>query len=95
MFGQARAGFGPEAGGVVALIANFRSGAPLISWVNDTFAALMGDRPDIELPVASRPDFVALEAVRSGPTASPATAAHSSSALPKGVLVMSGGGCGL
>jgi ATP-dependent exoDNAse (exonuclease V) beta subunit len=55
-------------GGRVELTANFRSGAPVIEWVNATFGRLMEDGDDIGVPVPSQPRYVPLVATR--PTAS-------------------------
>ena len=49
-FLRAERRFGPEGGGVVELIANFRTVEPIIGWVNDTFATLMGEPMDDALP---------------------------------------------
>jgi ATP-dependent exoDNAse (exonuclease V) beta subunit len=63
-FLEARERFAPEAGGAVALTANFRTGEPVIHWVNATFAHLMGEPADVEVPVPSQPAFVALDPQR-------------------------------
>ena len=57
--------------GSVELTANFRTGRPVVEWVNAVFAAMLGERPDDELPVPSQPPYVALSAVRPGPPAGP------------------------
>ena len=59
--------FGPEGGGVVELTANFRTVTPVIEWVNSTFAALMSEPDDVEVPVDSQPRYIPLEPVRSSP----------------------------
>jgi ATP-dependent exoDNAse (exonuclease V) beta subunit len=59
-------------GGLVTLNTNFRTGEPIIDWVNAAFARLMAEGTDVELPVASQPDYVALHAVRPGPPVGPA-----------------------
>ena len=71
-FLRAAARFGPEAGGVVELTANFRTVPPIIDWVNSTFAALMREPDDIELPAQSRPHFTALQPTRPDPERGPA-----------------------
>jgi ATP-dependent exoDNAse (exonuclease V) beta subunit len=69
-FLAAAARFGAGTGGEVELSANFRTGAPVIEWVNDTFTELMapGDDPQ---PVASQPAYRALDAVRPAPATGP------------------------
>ncbi|HEU5152168.1 MAG TPA: UvrD-helicase domain-containing protein [Iamia sp.] len=56
-------------GGALTLTANFRTVPGVTDWVNTTFAALMGEPPDEELPLTPRPDYVALDAVRPDPPA--------------------------
>ncbi|MPY91937.1 MAG: AAA family ATPase [Acidimicrobiia bacterium] len=73
-FLRARARFGPEAGGPVELTANFRTGGPVIDWVNHALGALMGEAPAVDLDTPSQPDYVALRAVRPGPGAGPPVA---------------------
>ena len=64
-FLHARTRFGIEEGdGLVELTANFRSGSPLIEWVNTVFAQLMQEEPELLLPVKSRPEYIALEPTR-------------------------------
>ncbi len=60
--------------GLVELTANFRTGGPVIGWVNHVFATLMGEPVELELPVASQPAYVALDAVRPAPPAGPGVA---------------------
>ncbi|HEV7722397.1 MAG TPA: UvrD-helicase domain-containing protein [Iamia sp.] len=55
------------AGDAVTLTANFRTVPGVTGWVNTTFAALMSEPPDDELPFTPRPDYVALDAVRTDP----------------------------
>ena len=62
------------AGGAVELTVNFRSGAPVVAWVNTVFSALLGEAPDHELPVPSQPPYVALSARRPAPPAGPPVA---------------------
>jgi ATP-dependent helicase/nuclease subunit A len=50
--------------GAVDLTANFRTGAPVIAWLNGTFAALITG--DDGAPVPSQPNYTALEATRPG-----------------------------
>ncbi|HXQ62465.1 MAG TPA: UvrD-helicase domain-containing protein [Acidimicrobiales bacterium] len=66
--------FGTEAGGVVELRANFRTVRPVIEWVNSTFAALMSEPDDVDIPVPSQPRYIALEPTRSGPDVGPPVA---------------------
>lgn len=73
-FIRARDRFGPEGGGVAELTANFRTGAPVIDWVNTTFATLMAEPPDHELPLSSQTAYVPLQAVRPGPAVGPPVA---------------------
>ncbi|MDQ1395019.1 MAG: CRISPR-associated exonuclease Cas4 [Acidimicrobiaceae bacterium] len=73
-FLTARDRFGAEGGGVVELTANFRTVRPVIDWVNVTFAALMAEEPEIDVPVPSQPDYVALDAVRAAPPQGPPVA---------------------
>ncbi|HEY2430858.1 MAG TPA: UvrD-helicase domain-containing protein, partial [Acidimicrobiales bacterium] len=63
-FLAARARFAAEGGGAVELTANFRTGGPIIDWVNHTFAALMGEDAAVDLPVASQARYADLDAVR-------------------------------
>ncbi len=63
-FLAAKARFSPEGGGAVELTANFRTVEPIIEWVNDTFATLLGEEPDTETPFPSQPPYVALQAQR-------------------------------
>ncbi len=51
-----RRGSPPRAGGAVELTANFRTVEPIIDWVNHTFAALLAEETDTEVPhpVAAR-----------------------------------------
>ena len=64
-----------EAGGSIELTTNFRTGRPVVEWVNTVFAALLGERPDDDLPVPSQPPYVALFAERPGPPAGPPVSA--------------------
>ena len=61
-------------GALVRLTSNFRSAAPVIEWVNHVFAALMGEPPEVDLPLPSQPDYIGLDAVRPGPPTGPAVA---------------------
>ncbi len=56
-FLEAERRFGAEAGGPIDLSANFRTVAPIIDWVNDTFGMLMSEPPDTEVPVPSQPEL--------------------------------------
>jgi ATP-dependent helicase/nuclease subunit A len=73
-FLRARSRFGPEGGGVVELSANFRTGAPVIEWVNATFGRLMAEAPLVDLPddVHSQPEYVPLQPTRPAPPTGPA-----------------------
>ena len=73
-FLAAEARFAPEAGGAVALQANFRTVAPVIDWVNHTFATLLGEAPDTDVPHPSQPDYVELLAQRGAPPVGPPVA---------------------
>jgi ATP-dependent helicase/nuclease subunit A len=66
--------FGSSSGGHVTLTANFRACAPIIEWVNRTFASLMGEDDEIEVPVPSQPSYVGLQALRPAPPVGPAVA---------------------
>jgi ATP-dependent helicase/nuclease subunit A len=72
VFLKAEGRFGPDGGGVVELTTNFRTGEAAIDWVNRVFAVLMAEPPDVDLPVASQPEYHPLDAVRpSPPTGAP------------------------
>jgi ATP-dependent helicase/nuclease subunit A len=71
MFLDAKERYSAEAGGTVELTANFRTVEPIIDWVNTTFDTLMGERPELDIPVASQPEYVALAAQRGAPPAGP------------------------
>ena len=85
-FLRAERRFGPEGGGVVELIANFRTVEPIIGWVNDTFATLMGEPMDDALPenIDSQPEYLALEATRVAPDNGPAVAIIGRDEYPPG-----------
>jgi len=70
-FLAAAARFGAEAGGVVELTSNFRTARSAIAWVNQTFATLMSEPDDIELPRPSQPQYTALDATRPDPAVGP------------------------
>ncbi len=72
-FLAARDRFAPDGGGTVTLTANFRTVEPIIDWLNHTFAALLGEPPDADVP-ASQPDYVALDAQRAPATVGPPVA---------------------
>ncbi len=63
-----------EHGGLVELTTNFRTTAPVIDWVNSTFAPLMDERGEIELPVQSQPRYRPLDPVRPRPSVGPPVA---------------------
>jgi ATP-dependent helicase/nuclease subunit A len=71
VFLAAEARFG-RAGGKIELTANFRSGAPVIDWVNGTFGALMSETDDVAVPLPSQPAYTALDPTRPGPGVGPA-----------------------
>lgn len=70
-FMKARDRFGPEGDGAVQLTVNFRTGEPVIDWVNETFDRLMSEAPDVQTPTRSQPDYLALQAVREKPPQGP------------------------
>jgi ATP-dependent exoDNAse (exonuclease V) beta subunit len=78
--------FGPEGGGIVELSANFRTVAPIIEWVNETFSNLMGEPIDEAVPadVDSQPEYHALDATRPAPSVGPSLAILGRQAYPKG-----------
>ncbi|HEY7135580.1 MAG TPA: UvrD-helicase domain-containing protein [Acidimicrobiia bacterium] len=59
---------------LVQLTANFRTVAPVIVWVNATFATLMGEAAEVDLPLPSQPEYVPLRAVRGAPPVGPPVA---------------------
>jgi ATP-dependent exoDNAse (exonuclease V) beta subunit len=73
-FLRARDRFGEDAGELVRLTSNFRSAQPVIAWVNHVFAALLSEPPDVEVPVPSQPEYVALDATRAAPPVGPPVA---------------------
>ncbi len=73
-FLAARDRFAPESGGAVGLTANFRTVEPVIGWVNHVFTALFAEDPDVDVPVASQPAYVPLDAQRTAPAIGPPTA---------------------
>jgi ATP-dependent exoDNAse (exonuclease V) beta subunit len=81
-FLAAAARFGSD-GGRVELTANFRTVAPIIDWVNTTFRALMSEPDDTPLPVASRPQYIALEQTRAAPAVGPPICVLGRTELPK------------
>ncbi len=80
-FLAAAARFGAEGGGEVELTANFRTGAPVIEWVNATFGELMG-RP-VTTPRPSQPPYVALQPTRAAATVGPPVSVLSRDEQPK------------
>ncbi|MGK2948684.1 MAG: UvrD-helicase domain-containing protein, partial [Acidimicrobiales bacterium] len=83
-FLEARALFGPAAGGPVELSANFRTVTPIIDWVNTTFAALMAEEPDHDLDLPSQPTYAALQAQRPAGPGGPAVAVVGGDPHPPG-----------
>jgi len=65
MFLRARDSVG---GRVEQLTSNFRTGEPIVAWVNHTFGQLIVEEPE------SQPAYLALDAVREGPSRGPAVA---------------------
>jgi len=72
------------AGGLVSLSTNFRTGEPIIGWVNQAFAALMAEPPGVDAPIASQPGYVPLHAVRPGPDVGPAVSVIGRDAVEAG-----------
>ena len=70
-FLAAEARFGTEGAGVVELTANFRTGGPVIDWVNTTFEALLHEDAATDLPVPSQPRYLALMPTRPAPPTGP------------------------
>ncbi|MCB0963810.1 MAG: UvrD-helicase domain-containing protein, partial [Acidimicrobiales bacterium] len=56
-----------DVGELVHLSTNFRTGAPIIDWVNHAFDALLSEAPDTDVPVPSQPAYVPLHARRDAP----------------------------
>jgi ATP-dependent exoDNAse (exonuclease V) beta subunit len=83
-FLDAKARYGVEGGGLVELTANFRTVAPIIDWVNTTFAALIGEAPDHDIPLPSQPDYAALQAQRGQVAGGPAVAVIGADPHPSG-----------
>jgi ATP-dependent exoDNAse (exonuclease V) beta subunit len=73
-FLAARDRFADERGMPVELTANFRTVEPVIDFVNEVFAALMTEPPENELPLVSRPPYLALDPQRDTPPAGAPTA---------------------
>jgi ATP-dependent helicase/nuclease subunit A len=76
--------FGAEGGGVVELTANFRTVAPVIDWVNHTFATLMSEPDDVPVPLHSQPEYLPLAATRSVAAVGPAVSLLGRQEHPKG-----------
>jgi ATP-dependent exoDNAse (exonuclease V) beta subunit len=83
LFLDAKARYG-DAGGLVTLSTNFRTGAPIIGWVNEAFDRLMSEGSEVDLPVASQPAYVALHPVRKGPPVGPAVSVLGRAPLTEG-----------
>lgn len=83
LFLEAKARYGTD-GGLVTLSTNFRTGAPIIEWVNHAFARLMAEGTEVDLPVASQPEYVPLHPVRPGPPRGPAVSVVGRSAQTDG-----------
>ena len=71
LFLAAKDRYGPD-GGLVSLSTNFRTGEPIIGWVNQAFATLLAEPPGVDAAIASQPDYVPLHAVRPAPPVGPA-----------------------
>lgn len=71
LFLAAKERYGPG-GGLVSLSTNFRTGEPIIAWVNQAFATLLAEPPGVDAAIASQPDYVPLHAVRPAPPIGPA-----------------------
>jgi ATP-dependent exoDNAse (exonuclease V) beta subunit len=85
-FMRAAERFGADGAGAVELTANFRTAEPIIDWVNDTFAALMGEGDEVEVPVPSQPRYLGLEPTRPTPPSGPPLAVLGRHEHPKGTL---------
>ncbi len=83
MFLTAARRFGETSGGSVELTANFRTGAPIIEWVNATFGSLVGEAGEVDLPAPSQPPYVALDPVRTGAPDGPPVARIGVTVHPK------------
>src|SRR5205085_644454 len=83
-FLEARARFGPAGGGTVELTTNFRTGKPIVEWINATFTRLMSVQTEIEMPVLSQPDYIPLVADRPRAPEGPAVAVIGREAWPDG-----------
>lgn len=70
--------------GLVTLSTNFRTGEPIIRWVNHAFQALMSEPPGVDSVFASQPDYVPLHAVRPGPRVGPAVSVLGREPLTEG-----------
>ncbi len=77
--------FGSAIGGAVDLTANFRTVAPVIDWVNATFANLLHEPDDTGLAENSQPPYVALDATRPAPEVGPPVAVLGRDAHTPGV----------
>jgi ATP-dependent helicase/nuclease subunit A len=69
--------------GLVELTSNFRSASGVIDWVNEAFARLIGAPPELDVPVPSQPDYLALDATRGDPPVGPPVAVIGRSEHPK------------
>jgi ATP-dependent helicase/nuclease subunit A len=83
MFLTAARRFGATDGGSVELTANFRTGAPIIEWVNTTFGALIGETGGDGRDGPSQPSYVPLDAVRPGAPVGPPVAKIGTNPHPK------------
>jgi ATP-dependent helicase/nuclease subunit A len=83
-FLDARARFAEGGRGAVELTANFRTGEPVIHWINATFAFLLGEPDDEDVPMPSQPDYAALDPQRPAPPVGPPVATIGADAHPYG-----------
>jgi ATP-dependent exoDNAse (exonuclease V) beta subunit len=73
-FLAAAARFGDGGRGLVELTANFRTTAPVIDWINETFGRLMALTADPDLPVASQAAYIGLDPTRPAAPVGPSVA---------------------
>jgi ATP-dependent exoDNAse (exonuclease V) beta subunit len=83
LFLNAKDRYGAD-GGLVTLSTNFRTGEPIINWVNHAFDILLSEPPGVDSPFASQPDYVALHAVRPAPPIGPAVSVIGREELAEG-----------
>ena len=76
--------FGRGGRGRVELTANFRTVAPVIEWINHTFANLFALPDEVELPVPSQADYLPLQPTRQPAEVGPSVAILGRAAHPAG-----------